>query len=326
MSNSATFQKSPFLEGIEKLTKNRKFRSIAINDSGIYHSYLISGAKIKWNANLDFVYSYELRIAGTYKEVNDVLSNLSKDDLTELYQKLSSDPNFKNYIPKSKNFTTKSLISRIITQKNHGANANGTKSITSKLYYFELDQYKNLKQIKQNIKNNLPSIDEIYEAFLEYKKNPPISKNTNIKSKKRLSNIGEIYTALQNNEIMNIYGYSAPDGKVFILKVDDPNMNEYDIDNKTMYKVPNYRLVTSNKKDVEYALKDLVEQGEVELTKKEINNTLKQWTELKVSKKTTNTNTSNIVSPKTIRLESNGNSSRFEIPRVAKHKIIVTDE
>lgn len=329
MSSPPATQKSQFLIEIEKLIKNRKFRSVKANNSGIYNSYLISGSKIKWKAGVDFVYSYELRIAGNLKEVKDFISGLSKKDLGEVgvtEGQGSSAP-----------MTTKVLMNHIITKKNHNISAKGAKSPTpAQLYALELEQYKELKQLKQNKANNLPSIDEIYEAFLVYKNNPSTTGNTNVRSKKRLSNIGELYTGLQENEIMNIYGYSAPDGKVLILKVEDPNQNTYTVNDKTMYKVPNYRLVSSLKKDVEYALKDLVEQNEVELSKKEINETLKQWTELKkrvtvesnsnANRNGTKPTTKDIVSPKTISLESNGNSTNFKIPRAVKHNVKIIDK
>ena len=96
-----------------------------------------------------------------------------------------------------------------------------------------------------------------------------------------MENLGEIYNGLEEDEIMNVFGYSDPKGKVVVIKVDDLKKIEYEIEGRIMYRVPNYRIITSRRNDAEYVLRDLTRQNAIEISTHKIKELMDEWTSLK---------------------------------------------
>ena len=259
------------LDAIPKLLEQRKFRSV--NSKGknkIFSNFQITGATTKWKSKTetDFVYSYETRLAGKKKEVEDFIKGFTSEEMEILKELLGEDKG--DHIA-----DTKSLMSRLITFKNYTVTSKLENS-PKQLYDYEVQQNKSQKLKKDDV--NEPTIAQYYEAYLLHKQTQKKIQNGNVETNKgpsilRMKEIGDLYKSLGKDDIMNIYGYSDVGGKAIIMKVQD----EYIQDGKKLHKVPNYKLATSKKKDVEYALKDLISLGSIGLKKNQISGVVKAW-------------------------------------------------
>lgn len=279
------------LELIKTLFGTRKFISISSLKDGVKKTYTLTGAKTIWKKEPNIVYSYQLRVTGSKTEFGQFIKGLSNDILKDLNQ---FDDNIKAKTTKA------NLNNTLITNQNYTEN---------ELYQHEVEEYNKLKKTKP--KKDKYTIEQIYEAFLVYKENKDDigPRKTPVK----LNNLGEIYKSLEGDQVLNVFNYSSKDPQIKIERVEDPNDSKFRLDGKVMYRVPNYRLVSSKRNDVQSALKDLVALNVIELGKKQITALLKEWAQLKTKQN------GKIASPK--KLGDKG----IEMPQTIKHKIKVVN-
>jgi len=279
------------LELVKELFANRKFVSLDSLKTGNKKFYTLTGAKTAWKTDPDLVYSYQLRVTADSKAFADFLKDLSADVLTSLAEVEDV---------KMGKLTKKELQNSVITFKNY------QKGKTAELFKHEVECYTKLKKAKAKKKKYY--IEEVYAAFQVYK-----TQKNDIKPRKtpvKMSDIGETYQNLGENEVLNVFNYASKEPKAEVETVEDVGKNKYEFNGKVMYKVPNYRLVSSKKTDIQTVLRDLVAQDVIELKKKDIKALVDEWTELKSE------NASNkIKSPKKL------GESNSKMPQSTKHKI-----
>lgn len=249
------------LDLIKELFATRKFLSLDALKASNKKVYALTGAKATWKKEPDVVYSYQLRVTGTNKQFAEFLNGLEPSLLDDLSQIEDA------HVSKA---TKKSLQTALITSKNY--EKAGKSSV---LYQYELEKYDLLKvEAKKK-----PTIEAVYEAFLEYKK----TKN-DIKPQKaavKLESIGQTYQDLDVDEVLNVFDYASKEPKLSVDKVKNPDENVFEIGGKRMYRVPNYRLVSSKKADIQTALQDLMSLDVIELKKKDLTKLLNDWSRLK---------------------------------------------
>ena len=280
VGNSVGNNVEKLLTSIGKLLKMRQFRYVESQDKDgkTYKKYRITGAKTMWKKDPAFVYSYETRLCGPHNLVSKFIATFSKENigaLTKEYDALGPGP---TPYPKS----ISDMESNFISMKNYaGPQPNVA-------YSFEILAYQRMNKDAEEVLKQAPSITEVYTAFLKYKstKTVTVAKSSSQGGGKRggtlrMENLGELYNNMGEGEIMNAFGYSEPKGKAKIIKVEDTDNEEYDMDGKTMYKVPNYRIITSRRNDAEYALRDLSRQNAIELSTHKIKEVMDEWTSKK---------------------------------------------
>lgn len=300
------------LESIPKLLEQRKFRSVLPSGKNkAFGHYQITGAFTKWKTKkeTDFVYSYETRLAGSKKDVVAFLKNFTDENVEILQDLLGEDRG--DHISSKKD-----LINQIITFGNHN-DPSDNPSNPSNLFEYEKEQKKN-KKVK---KEKEPTIDQYYDAFLKYKQRQKKIEDGKLQTDQnpkilRMKNIGDLYQKLGPTDILNVFGYSNVGGVAVVVKVDQVDQNN----GKKLHKVPNYKILASKKKDIEYVLKDLITVGTIGLKKTQINEVIEAWAE---NKKSGSKGEAGEVEEGPREIKTTSNSNR-KAPMVTKTKIKVT--
>lgn len=268
---------SKLLQSVEKLLLQRQFQSVIPNRDQVYGKYRITGANARWNKDSNTVYSYHLRITGSQDEVVNMINALTEEQLSQFREKIN--PHEEKYpFPGSK----KTLIDTLITKNNHNVQKESETYTPYQLYQHEKEKYSDYLLRLREEERNAPAVDEIYQAFLEYKKNqepsvPGISKTL------RMDNLGEIYTGMTSGQLLNVFGYGNKNGTAEPITIDNSASEVYNIQGKDLYRVPNYPIISARKVDLEYAIKDLSRQGAIEMTSAELKKVLNSWMEVKKS-------------------------------------------
>lgn len=255
---------------IEILFEERRFLHIEKTGKNKSHSkYLLSGSGIQWNENPNFSYSYDLRLSGDNSKLKATLEDIDDDTLNIIKSLIKDD---------RVDLDKKNLVERIITQDN--------RKDAPYLYEHEILKHKeHTKKIKEKEKNS-PGIDEIYDAFVKYKNAVKGgTKRSGVKGRTlRMDNVGEIYLNMDPGHMLNVYGYySNKDGQAEVIKVEGEGP-VYEIDKRTLYKVPDYQILSSRRQDLDYALKDLSRQNAIELGPNKIKGVLDEWANVKNKK------------------------------------------
>lgn len=259
---------------IETLFEERRFFHIEKTGKNKSHSkYLLSGSGIQWNENPGFSYSYDLRLSGDNSKLKEILEDIDDDTLNAIKLIIKDD---------KVDLDKENLVKRLITQDNRKDPDIGP----GFLYEHEILKHKeHTKKIKEKEKNS-PGVDEIYDAFIKYKdKVKDGTKRTGVKGRTlRMDNVGEIYLNMETGHMLNVYGYySNKDGQAEVIKVEGEGP-VYEIDGKTLYKVPDYQILSSRRQDLDYALKDLSRQNAIELGPNKIKGVLDEWASVKNKK------------------------------------------
>ncbi len=272
--NSAIISK--LLLDMPKLFKQRFFRSI--NPSGkenkIYHRYRLTGSKAMWKKDENVVYSYFTRLMGQREQIEEIISELTEEDLKTINEMFSVEIESENIFT-DHYIDNETLLENLITNESYEGD-----NLAAEMYNNEKKHYSKMLAAEAEKEKNAPRVAEIYEAFLIAKKKNVNNKNGRGKTL-RMNDLGKIYLALDDNQMLNVFGYSDTNGKAEIVEVDDLKAIKYEIDGKILYKVPNYLILSSRQADVDYALKDLSRQDAIELSVNKIKGVVSEWSKIK---------------------------------------------
>lgn len=252
---------------VAKLLPKRQFQEVEKNSNGNYSTYRITGATTKWKKQPNFVYSYHLRWAGDKEAVIKAITELDDDKLAIYHSE------FKKLEDKFELPDKELLIDQLIAKDNYKQ---------SNLYQHEKEAYKEVMTKNKKEAVDVPTIEEVYEAFTQFKKNNIVNKT---KKTLRMDNLGQIYNQMKTTHFLNVDGYSKADGKAEVVTVDDTQQNAYQIGSRVLFKVPNYPILSKTRLDLEYALRDLKTQSVISLSKTKLKSILKQWSEVKSTSK-----------------------------------------